>query len=557
MDVEVDFCEPSSSTADAVKRTLAATGWPCKRPRTCTLYSEAVSSTTASDSVIEQPDGEESRDSNMSNGSSNGGSVASSSSGQNAVEQLEQKHLNELLVLIFTSARQSAENLVGSDNYGTLKTAIEPIRQKCLEDVYSTCDEFYSDLMAVEAKFKRAAKQKAATKSKKLKGSGNSTIFDGIHGMVLHFQEEMKMAKYCVDCVTCYYLHGPEFFEKVCREPHSLVWAKFNSEPYWPGKVLTYSHSRRKFYVRFFGEHSYAWVKPSLVYLVTTRYPWAWPKSPSLRIRFQKAVIEMDSHVDEINEMFKGFKVVYGAEFEHLDISRINLVTDYHLEDDEPQEPSSSKNDSSEVDNEQISVDSRTRFSGLELDAFSNNYEYQPFVKLENECYHRLLSERPELFIDLDISSMINQSVNQDLENIKPKIDGPSLPLPSIFKVPEPCSPQPLQLIKPLIEFRNVLRTSLEQIKIGNALEVDVLRTKVDKVRKNIEHERELFIESLENDTHPILMPMVERLNEIEAEAKLKFWCCMCFKEAVERWSPNAEQMTCYCSKECLDNSRR
>lgn len=72
-----------------------------------------------------------------------------------------------------------------------------------------------------------------------------------------------------ITCCDCYENHDScdDWFIKACKQPHLLVWAKFETYPFWPAKII--SVVRNKVYVRFFGEYEYGDLSVKDVFLLS------------------------------------------------------------------------------------------------------------------------------------------------------------------------------------------------------------------------------------------------------------------------------------------------
>lgn len=82
-------------------------------------------------------------------------------------------------------------------------------------------------------------------------------------------------------CNECYYgLLRYETFEKLCKEPHLLVWCKNGHFPYWPAKLMSVDAANGKAEVRFFDDKYYSMVvQVKNCYLYSTERPNAKIKS--------------------------------------------------------------------------------------------------------------------------------------------------------------------------------------------------------------------------------------------------------------------------------------
>lgn len=81
----------------------------------------------------------------------------------------------------------------------------------------------------------------------------------------------------------------------VCERPHLLVWAKIESYPYWPAKVMSYNDKHVS--VEFFDEHSTAEVEVGNCLLYSKEYPLN--RTPPASIT--AAIMVMLKHVSRFN----------------------------------------------------------------------------------------------------------------------------------------------------------------------------------------------------------------------------------------------------------------
>jgi len=75
-------------------------------------------------------------------------------------------------------------------------------------------------------------------------------------------------------CPECYLNanSSDEWFVKVCRHPHLLLWAKLKGFPYWPAKAMG-STNAALVNVRFFGKHDRAFVPVKDCFLYSAQNP--------------------------------------------------------------------------------------------------------------------------------------------------------------------------------------------------------------------------------------------------------------------------------------------
>lgn len=71
---------------------------------------------------------------------------------------------------------------------------------------------------------------------------------------------EIKNIRKCTQCYAEAYEYPDSWFTMPCDPPHQIIWAKFANFNYWPAKVM--SRSDQTVHACFFGDHTYANVKP-------------------------------------------------------------------------------------------------------------------------------------------------------------------------------------------------------------------------------------------------------------------------------------------------------
>lgn len=101
-------------------------------------------------------------------------------------------------------------------------------------------------------------------------------------------------------CDECHINLIQNGFEKVCKQPHLLVWAKQKTYPYWPAKLMSVNIERNTVDVRYFGgEHFRAVLSPKDCFMYSEISPSAHSVGNKQAIMEAKKVRNMnDFHFD-------------------------------------------------------------------------------------------------------------------------------------------------------------------------------------------------------------------------------------------------------------------
>lgn len=101
-------------------------------------------------------------------------------------------------------------------------------------------------------------------------------------------------------CDECHINLIQNGFEKVCKQPHLLVWAKQKTYPYWPAKLMSVNIERNTVDVRYFGgEHFRAVLSPKDCFMYSEISPSAHSGGNKQAIMEAKKVRNMnDFHFD-------------------------------------------------------------------------------------------------------------------------------------------------------------------------------------------------------------------------------------------------------------------
>lgn len=78
---------------------------------------------------------------------------------------------------------------------------------------------------------------------------------------------EVMSIDLCSQCHRNANLFEDIWITKPHKEPHLLIWAKLSKHPIWPALLIKLHENKNKFYVRFFGDRSYAAVPIENCYL--------------------------------------------------------------------------------------------------------------------------------------------------------------------------------------------------------------------------------------------------------------------------------------------------
>lgn len=117
----------------------------------------------------------------------------------------------------------------------------------------------------------------------------------GINWLVKFTRNELYSIRLCHECYKNANDHPANWFLMVCEERHPVVWAKLDTYPYWPAKLMACNESENMVDVRFFGDNEQARVMSSFCTTYTKHCPSinfgddkdAWDKAQSVSQRFR------------------------------------------------------------------------------------------------------------------------------------------------------------------------------------------------------------------------------------------------------------------------------
>lgn len=108
--------------------------------------------------------------------------------------------------------------------------------------------------------------------------------------MLKFTREELYNIRLCYECYKNANQFKDNWFTMPCENPHLLVWAKYESYPYWPAKLMS-MNDNNKVDVRFFGvEHKRTVLPAKDCYMYSLM-------NPSLNIGKHKAELEAAQEV--------------------------------------------------------------------------------------------------------------------------------------------------------------------------------------------------------------------------------------------------------------------
>ncbi|CAG0915372.1 unnamed protein product [Notodromas monacha] len=124
------------------------------------------------------------------------------------------------------------------------------------------------------------------------------------------FEKELNVLRFCPDCYLRANRMSDEaaledrekpgnYFVSVCRLPHALVFAKYKTYPFWPGKVL-HQYSAKSVKVRFFGDHTMSTCELKNTTLLSEKPPGLNKKSMSA---FSESMDELREHLKELQRV--------------------------------------------------------------------------------------------------------------------------------------------------------------------------------------------------------------------------------------------------------------
>lgn len=82
---------------------------------------------------------------------------------------------------------------------------------------------------------------------------------------------ELTSLSHCTDCYERSENRVRNWFTAYCIPPHLLIWAKYLTYPYWPGKLM--SADDEKVDVQFFGDHTFESVPADNCLIYSEQHP--------------------------------------------------------------------------------------------------------------------------------------------------------------------------------------------------------------------------------------------------------------------------------------------
>ncbi|XP_033162474.1 protein kinase C-binding protein 1 [Drosophila mauritiana] len=134
--------------------------------------------------------------------------------------------------------------------------------------------------------------------------AGDAKVEQASKAVVKVCRQEANEIDTCPEC----YLNAnssDEWFVKVCRHPHLLLWAKLKGFPYWPAKAMGSSNSTLV-NVRFFGKHDRAFVPVKDCFLYSAQNPNTQTSRRSAR-DLAECIREVEIHIEQIKRKIGAF----------------------------------------------------------------------------------------------------------------------------------------------------------------------------------------------------------------------------------------------------------
>ncbi|KAH8306140.1 hypothetical protein KR018_002381 [Drosophila ironensis] len=133
---------------------------------------------------------------------------------------------------------------------------------------------------------------------------GDAKVEQASKAVVKVCRQEANEIETCPEC----YLNAnssDEWFVKVCRHPHLLLWAKLKGFPYWPAKAMG-STNTSLVNVRFFGKHDRAFVPVKDCFLYSAQNPNTQTSRRSAR-DLADCIHEVEVHIEHIKRKIGAF----------------------------------------------------------------------------------------------------------------------------------------------------------------------------------------------------------------------------------------------------------
>ena len=397
---------------------------------------------------------------------------------------------------------------------------------------------------------------------------------------LIALQADIKEAKRCVDCVFNYYQMDGEAFASVCNYPHSIVWAKFTGEPFWPAKVLQVFSDQGMVEVKFFGtDHqkttlNYMAAKP-VVYHYSRGYPTEWwkqmEKSHKDRVRdVEEAIRECKTYERKLAAHFKDL-LIFRDQFEPFRGTPLYIRKTYE-EDEDPESRYPRRGPIPEA-SEALKLEKQVHdspvksFTPKQVEEKLRSTDWGTAkVVLERMTVEQVKKysfdeEFPGDETEEEDEEWGNMMPGLNLEDMKESDDGYE---ENLFRF---CTTQAAKRVqaeaakRALAEAKEIESLQQKVVALEDRIKKTIEETEkavdLEKKRRNREQlkmmsqlERETCAQrlELENEANPeILEQKARHQAEILAEKK-KPYCVNCFSLAIPAYSATNP----YCSKECL-----
>lgn len=220
-------------------------------------------------------------------------------------ERIEPKKLSEMLGLILSKLLENnssieefrSEIVLKSKESGLIvnNMSFTVMESRIKENFYSSSESFIHDIKQLEHNWTIVDRNKAKILKPILKGAVS----------------EINELESCVYCYEDSFSHH-DWFVRVCKRPHLLVWAKLKGYPYWPAKIMSIDNQRQQADVRFFGAHDRAWVPTNCCMVFCEKDPNKAKESvtPNAKMTsktqkgFFEAIKEKDEYIENLRRMY-------------------------------------------------------------------------------------------------------------------------------------------------------------------------------------------------------------------------------------------------------------
>ncbi|XP_031638034.1 protein kinase C-binding protein 1-like isoform X2 [Contarinia nasturtii] len=178
------------------------------------------------------------------------------------------------------SAWKNSDDIVNPINVTMIKHNIE---------AYKNFAEFRADIQWIQHNCTIAYNESASTKA--------------VRELMEYVEHEIESVKKCAECYEKANKYPHLWFAMACSEPHLLVWAKMKGFNYWPAKLM--SIDGQLINVRFFGDHTYADVPATNIYLYSANNP----GRRATHSGYNTAIKEVYNYMENIRERFGSFVI--------------------------------------------------------------------------------------------------------------------------------------------------------------------------------------------------------------------------------------------------------